>query len=556
MADENFVDSPWVQLGVPLAAIAASAIAPRHAGVASEMALQGLGIANRYNIANRRLKEVMDIRGDRAKAVTDFDSYIDEIPIPPGEDQADQTGGPAPLGGNAPEVTSDARTKALESGVVPKQNFSMSVEKKDALKRMNAVAPAAAAKFLESEIGRYQNDENAQDPATIQDYISKHQLGPGVGFHGIKLKGSGTFDYDPVEPPPITSAEEALRRGNPEEKAAAEAAITKRRDLTPPEFQHLESTSGDVYKFNPRLGTVSPARLQGTIAPPQGHAPAPAQAPEQAPAGVLATPAPVQPSAAAPPKFGGPSRTVDMDRMDRLADALILGKKEGRPFDPKKVFGLRQDLRSTFYDVVLQKDPTFDIGQLDRQLTLMNDAVNGKIALNKQSFGTFFRHGARAKKRNEELSRTGSPILNMTLNQARRKFTGSEELTRLETVLSAFGTEYQKFLLNGGALYQDDREEKNRLMNADQLVSNLLAGIQEAAHVAADRFGEMNFRYKEEVGQDLDLSASALAAAQSIGINPFATGEEADEGGPPQPPAEQGPTQPGSRPPITSFYHQ
>ncbi len=191
MADDprfqSIVNSPWLQLGGPLAATIAAAVAPRHAGRAAAMGLAGLRTVNDYSESRARLQESMRKEREHEADGLSFDQLVDGDA---GVDAPPQ--GPAPEGGQAPEAFQNAQTQTLEAGQAPRvHRGALTPEEASMLKRLRRIDPHGAAKYYEGRVSHQNDEAEAIPPADLNKRLSDLNMLPGASVTGVPIRGMG-----------------------------------------------------------------------------------------------------------------------------------------------------------------------------------------------------------------------------------------------------------------------------------------------------------------------------------------------------------------------------
>lgn len=234
---------------------------------------------------------------------------------------------------------------------------------------------------------------------------------------------------------------------------------------------------------------------------------------------------PIQnPKAFRQPSVSLMNRDEMMPVIDRVARGLAGVDAKGNPIPPdltslRQISSLRGDQRLLLYDKVKQYNPKFNTSEIDRKIKMMDWAENGKGADQLQSYGTFLEHaGALADV--VKFAGPSSPYLNRPINWIRANFQGDPNLTRLWTALEPVKKEYESFLLNNRALYSEDRESADKIVNDNSTLNMLLAATKQMGHTVEARANEINHRYKKVIGTDLQdvYSPDAQEGARKLGL--------------------------------------
>ena len=194
----------------------------------------------------------------------------------------------------------------------------------------------------------------------------------------------------------------------------------------------------------------------------------------------------------------------------RIRDVMSLRSGVGGANAALEVFGRAKEI-----------NPNFSTGWIDRRVKLLEDYTgSGKTAQNLQSFGTFLQHAAAANSIVQDIKLTDSQLFNRPMNWIRRNMTGNPRYAALVTALEPVKKEYEGFLLNNRALYQEDRISADKILSDNASPAMYLSAMQQMAHTAKARFDEANYRYKREFKEDIPepFSPEAIEAARTFGV--------------------------------------
>ena len=187
----------------------------------------------------------------------------------------------------------------------------------------------------------------------------------------------------------------------------------------------------------------------------------------------------------------------------------------------RDVSSMRGTDRSKIFSYARKLDPNFSMAELNRKIDMEKSFSVGKDGQAIQSFDTFLQHAGEVTETVKGIQQTDSRLLNHSMNWWRKNMSGSPEYQRLATSLEPVGKEFEKFLLNQGALYKDDRDKINALLDSDVPLGQVMAALNQMGKTAKDRYGALNQRYKRVMKKDIEnpFSQEALAGASKIGID-------------------------------------
>lgn len=197
----------------------------------------------------------------------------------------------------------------------------------------------------------------------------------------------------------------------------------------------------------------------------------------------------------------------------------------------RDISSMRSDQRLRLYARVKELNPDFSTAEMNRKIDTEKAFTTGKEGDALKSFDTFLQHAGEVTDTLKAVQLTNSKLMNKSLNWWRTNMKGTPELARLETSIEPVGKEFEKFLIGGSALYDDDRKQVQKLLNADQPISVVLATVNQMGKTAQDRFAAMNKRYSRVLGHDIEnpFSLPAQVGASKIGIT-LPTGGESTSG--------------------------
>lgn len=159
-----------------------------------------------------------------------------------------------------------------------------------------------------------------------------------------------------------------------------------------------------------------------------------------------------------------------------------------------------------------------EVKKLEEKYQDPSNKLGGAIVAN----GQFLRHAAEAKEISDEFSRTSAPVLNMTMNEARKYLggKGAPMLGRLEVALTGASNEWENLIKSGHA--QTAEESKQRALLADPAtnIGTLAAVLYQMGSQGLDRLDETDQPYRTVTGQHYPgiLSQPARDAAVKLGL--------------------------------------
>jgi hypothetical protein len=305
-----WMKSPWVQLGVPLAATLAAAIAPRHAGRAAQFGLSAFEGINAQRDSSMRLQDALQQHAIANQRVGNLDKMVHSLsgqptatpasdassPTPPtapdlsskfGQLDSPDSGlfdhTPAPNGGDTPAADMNAKTDAMNHGSVPSPTFSLSPDKARQITMMNTTDHAAAVKLFEDEVKRQDEDASKFEPTdpSLQGIAAGQHLQPGQKFT-LPLRGGGSFSTDMKQPdaphaPHFEHTQTGGRNVTYEYAGNGGDPVTHTEGPIEPNFSFHPDAVGNMFVGDPRAGTM---RLASMLGGGGGGGQAPAQDPQ------------------------------------------------------------------------------------------------------------------------------------------------------------------------------------------------------------------------------------------------------------------------------------
>lgn len=502
-----------------------------------------------YRVNNMRLKELQDEAGTGDR----FDSTINDM-IHPHQTSAGVTPGAS---GNIPAATSAVQSSSFDASGTPTARPSLDPVQGHNLQLLWHSGPQgriAAEKRLSDILTKQSEMSNRPTLASLTDVDTDKLRQRGVSLSGktqedieynIKPPDLGNPHYtDWIDPSGVkheravmpsgasdttdlgatapSSQFDAVSRAHPGADPIALLGRIAGAQATP---AIKESTEGGLYRVNPFGGAAMPIPVGG------GSPASASQAPSQpgpdgrydfsdVRTGTEAAAAPAGPKSVTFGGSGGRSGRLTPEEADQL------GMMAARPSSPMalttlKDIGSRGGVARAQVILAARKyDPNFSEATLERNVKMLDAYQNGKEGQGLQSFGTFLVHAGEAADMNAEYTRTGSPLLNKPISWIRNN-SGDPQVQRFIASLAPVGTEWMTFLQNNHALQADDRHVADSLLNPNQTLGQTIAVLNQMGQTAVARYGQMNSRFKKNIGVDIPdpFDDAAKAGAAKIGLN-------------------------------------
>ena len=186
----------------------------------------------------------------------------------------------------------------------------------------------------------------------------------------------------------------------------------------------------------------------------------------------------------------------------------------------RDIASLRGDQRLLIFQRAKELNPKFNTAEIDRKIKATDYWVNGKGADAIQSFDTFLQHAAEAVEASGQSWRVNGKYWNKPISWWKQNMSADPAFASFVTSLEPVGKEFESFLLNGRALYSDDRIQIKKLMDENSPMSVIVATLKQMSKTAKDRYNSMNQRSRNSIGTDIPApwSPEAVDAAGKLGV--------------------------------------
>lgn len=569
----GLMSSPIAQIGIPLASILASAIAPRHMGRAAALTQTGWNNLNDWDQGQQRLGMIMHkdrvAQQQRQDEMSAINGMID------GGDTSSVDKARAPEGGNGPEADMIGREGQLESGDGGAASAHASVafrpDQKFLLHRLAAADPEHTMSLALKM--RAENEKEAK--LVPDDQVTQFEAHMPTIPHGgsASFKTRGGVDYT-IKRPELTP-EQQYREDNPNLTGAQ--VISGIEDLkNPPKWHMGQQSEGAPYWENDRgqLSFTPPGNDRPLSAQP--GAPVPAQNGQVPPAPKQRTQAPTAQAPVTPPMSpvnppaqmpgGGPSLasprpqfrigaegTIEKQEPrrawaewnaknpraseDRKNAALHLFSKgqavsglewmgkiiaEG---DPRQLIDLSKELGRGSADIkdyviatAAEMNPNLDPRGLRTKMNMLDEAQDPSKPLGRAIYNghKFFIHSSHAVDVIKQTAQdSGMPILNMTLNEARSALKGNPKLLAVISSVYPVEFEFHSFINNQHAITENEENAISEQIDPKRMtVGELLTTLQGQADIVQGQWAELNGQFKQGTGIDIPEGLSSAPAAR------------------------------------------
>jgi hypothetical protein len=143
-----------------------------------------------------------------------------------------------------------------------------------------------------------------------------------------------------------------------------------------------------------------------------------------------------------------------------------------------------------------------------------------------QSYGTFIRHSGDLYNTIATLNNTDAPLMNKPINWLRTN-SGDPRVKVFLAKLDPVRKEFESFLLNNRALYQEDREEAANILDENASPAQMLQVLPSLVHTGTARLEEADAAYaRASQGKHIPnlVTPEALKVFKQMGIEPPSTG--------------------------------
>lgn len=196
----------------------------------------------------------------------------------------------------------------------------------------------------------------------------------------------------------------------------------------------------------------------------------------------------------------------------------------------KNITTLRGDQRLKLFNRLKQMDPTFNVGNIDRQIKFLDSYENpaGKPAMNRQSMNNILMHSADLSDVNQEYRRSNVRLVNTPINQIQKQY--STDYERYATTVAVLKDEIGLYFAGGYAPTKEQGETWTKILN-DQVTPNQIeAFAKQVIHVGLRRASTHNSDFKAMMGYDDPnlITPDAVKAGEHLGLGaamkPFGSG--------------------------------
>jgi hypothetical protein len=145
--------------------------------------------------------------------------------------------------------------------------------------------------------------------------------------------------------------------------------------------------------------------------------------------------------------------------------------------------------------------PQYD-AQTQSGVLAWRDLGKGKTRDQLTSYDAFLQHTGQLSDAIGELKNTNFPFLNKSINWLRSN-SGDPRVKTFLAKLDPVQKEFESFLLNNRALYEEDRKAAENIIDVNASPAQMLAVLPSLAHTGTARLQALNSSFKRATGEDI-----------------------------------------------------
>lgn len=186
----------------------------------------------------------------------------------------------------------------------------------------------------------------------------------------------------------------------------------------------------------------------------------------------------------------------------------------------KTITSLRGDQRLKLFNKLKEKDSSFNVGNIDRQIKFLDsyEDPKGRAATNRGSMNNILQHAADLSSVNEQYRRTDLRIANTPVAVLQRQM--GTEWGKFQVPLSVLKDEIGLYFAGGYAPTSDQQKTWNSIANDTATPAQIEQFAKDIIHVGLRRADTHNEQFKTVMGYDDPnlITPQAVQAGEKLGL--------------------------------------